>query len=279
MRCSHPIDLCSHREPGLVSIARVLLLLIASLLSTQHATAEPEAAAKTLRVAYIEFPPITYQKADGTPAGSFIELTRKVANEAGYEPEFVYLPLSRTYLYLSNGGIDVWPGVTEVPNLEHEVLESWVSPFSAQLSAWYREDSPALDHFDQLQGKQVIVIGGYTYGGLLPWLEQQAGIRVTEAPNHRSAVDMLKRKRGDYLLDYRQPVKEILTEPSDSVIRESEVRSRNAAWIFSLANPRAALLREEFDDAYLRLVEKGEVPPVREITGGYVVPGFPEALR
>lgn len=278
MRSSIFIDLFSLRLPGLLPTARAVILLIAFVLST-NAIAQSDTGTKTLRVAYIEFPPITYQTNDGEPAGSFIELTRKVAAEAGYEPDFIYLPLSRTYLYLSNGGIDVWPGVTEVPHLVDDVLESWVSPFSAQLSAWYREDTPALDHFDQLQGKQVIVIGGYTYGGLLPWLEQNAGIRVTEAPNHRSAVDMLKRKRGDYLLDYRQPVKEILTEPSDRVIRESEVRSRNAAWLFSLANPRAALLREEFDDAYLRLVEKGEVPPVREITGGYVIPGFPEGLR
>ncbi|PHQ25012.1 amino acid ABC transporter substrate-binding protein [Marinobacter guineae] len=278
MRSSFSVNLFVFLTPGLSSTARIFILLIAALLSTS-ATAQSETGAKTLRVAYIEFPPITYQANDGAPAGSFIELTRKVALEAGYEPEFIYLPVSRTYLYLSNGGIDVWPGVTEVANLEDDVLESWVSPFPAQLSAWYCEGTPALDHFDQLQGKQVIVIGGYTYGGLLAWLEKSVGIRVTEAPNHRSAVDMLKRKRGDYLLDYRQPVKEILTEPTDSVIRESELRTRNAAWVFSLANPRAALLREEFDDAYLRLVEKGEVPPVREITGGYVIPGFPQLLR
>ncbi|AXS83807.1 MULTISPECIES: ABC transporter substrate-binding protein [Marinobacter] len=278
MRSSFSLHLFVFLTPGLFHVARLVILLVAALLSTS-ATAQSGPGAKTLRVAYVEFPPITYQTDDGAPAGSFIELTRKVAVEAGYKPEFVYLPLSRTYLYLSNGRIDVWPGVTEVPRLVDDVLESWVSPLAVQLSAWYREGTPALDHFDLLQGKRVIVIGGYTYGGLLAWLEQNGGIRVTEAPNHRSAVDMLKRKRGDYLLDYRQPVQEILTEPSDSVIRESEVRTRNAAWIFSLAHPRAALLRDDFDDAYLRLVEKGEVPPVREITGGYVIPGFPEELR
>jgi polar amino acid transport system substrate-binding protein len=125
----------------------------------------------------------------------------------------------------------------------------------------------------------VIVIGGYTYAGLLSWLEADSEIRVTESPNHRSAVDMLKRGRGDYLLDYRQPVREILIEGADRMLRESEVRTRNLAWVFSLAHPRAALLRDEFDDAYLRLVEKGEVPPVREITEGYMIPGYPEQLR
>lgn len=234
---------------------------------------------KTLRVAYLEFPPVTYQAVDGTPAGSFIELTRKVAAEAGYEAEFLYLPVSRVYLYLSNGAIDVWPGVSQVPVLQGNVLESWVSPSPVHLSAWYLDGKPPLTNLEQLRGKRVIVIGGYTYAGLLSWLEADGDIRVTESPNHRSAVDMLKRGRGDYLLDYRQPVREILIEGADRMLRESEVRTRNLAWVFSLAHPRAALLRDEFDDAYLRLVEKGEVPPVREITEGYTIPGYPEELR
>jgi polar amino acid transport system substrate-binding protein len=277
MRRSFSVHLFVFPAPVLFSV-RVILLLMAALASAT-AGAQAGAGLKTLRVAYLEFPPISYQAADGTPAGSFIELTRKVAREAGYRPDFIFLPVSRVYLYLTNGAIDVWPGVTEVPSLEDEVLESWVSPFPVQLSAWYREGMPPLEHFDQLQGKRVIVINGYTYGGLKGWLERNGGIRITEAPNHRSAVDMLKRSRGDYLLDYRAPVQEILKEPSSSVIRESEVRTRNTAWVFSLASPRAALLRNEFDDAYLRLVEKGEVPPVREISSGYVIPGFPEELR
>jgi polar amino acid transport system substrate-binding protein len=278
MRSSFSVHLFLFPASVLFQIARVLLLLIAGL-GSASADAQAEVTLKPLRVAYLEFPPISYQAADGTPAGSFIELTRKVALEAGYQPDFIYLPVSRVYLYLTNGAIDVWPGVTEVPSLEDEVLESWVSPFPVQLSAWYREGTPPLEHFDQLQGKRVIVIGGYTYGGLKGWLERNRGIKLTEAPNHRSAVDMLKRKRGDYLLDYQAPVQEILKERSSSVIRESEVRTRNTAWVFSLANPRAALLRNEFDDAYLRLVEKGEVPPVRELSSGYVIPGFPEDVR
>jgi polar amino acid transport system substrate-binding protein len=129
---------------------------------------------------------------------------------------------------------------------------------------------------DRLRNKTVILIGGYTYAGLRDWLTSQPDIQITEAPNHRSGLNMLKRHRGDYLLDYRQPVQETLSRTTDAEIRESEMRSRNGAWLFSLANPRAAILREAFDDAYLRLAEKGEVPPVRRFQKTYLVPGFPE---
>src|SRR5690606_41939910 len=102
---------------------------------------------------------------------------------------------------------------------------------------------------------------------------------ITQPPSTRSSLDMLDRGRGDYLLDYRQPVREVLTKPSDSTARESEVRSRNAAWLFSLASPRASELREAFDEAYMRLAERGEVPPVRELGKTFMLPGFPEAYR
>ncbi|WP_257900246.1 substrate-binding periplasmic protein [Marinobacter sp. F4206] len=234
---------------------------------------------KTLRIAYVEFPPMTYRNHAGQPDGEMIDITRKVVEEAGYVPEFIYLPVSRVYLYLSNGQIDLWPGLTDIPSLEGEILESWVSPLAIQLSAWYREGMAPLENFSQLKGKTVIVIGGYTYAGLINWLNRSDDIRITEAPNHRSAIDMLKRNRGDYLLDYRQPVNQVLTYPSDSEVVESEVRTRNIAWLFSLASPRAAVLREEFDDAYLRLAAAGDVPPVRTITPGFVIPGFPEEYR
>lgn len=240
--------------------------------------ARADSSRPVLRVAYAEFPPIEYQNADGEAAGLFIDLTRKVAEEAGYTPDFVYLPVGRIYLYLKSGMIDVWPGLTGIPSLKDDVLESWVSPVPVQLSAWYVAGTPPLTHLDDLRGKMLIVIGGYTYGGLLERLQSYEDIRITEAPNHRSGIDMLKRKRGDYLLDYRQPVLEILTEPSDRVMRESEVRTRNGAWLFSLANPKASILREAFDDAYLRLVERGEVPPVRMPDTGSYIPGFPEDL-
>ena len=274
--CSVQLSLMSEAM-RFVSI-RICALLAGLFLAT-GALAEAGTASKLLKIAYVDFPPMTYQKADGSPAGTFIEITRKVAIEAGYEPEFLYLPISRVYLYLRNGRIDVWPGSANVPALKGEVLETWVSPFASQLSAWYLEGTEPLSHFDQLQGKTVITIAGYTYGGLLYWLEGESSIDVTQAPNYRAALDMLKLGRGQYLFGHRDPVLETLAMSEDEKIRESEIRLRNLTWLFSLANPRAAILREEFDDAYLRLAEQGEVPPLREFGESFVIPGFPEQYR
>ena len=274
--CQQSIWCLSRLPLAFVALVFIGMSLFHSPLSASETSAE---ASSTVRVAYVEFPPISYRNEQGEPAGEFVDITRKVAAEAGYQLEFIYLPVARTYLYLTNGTIDLWMGMTDIPALKDDVLESWISPIPVELSAWYLEGVPPVDHMDRLRNKTVILIGGYTYAGLRDWLTAQPDIRITEAPNHRSGLNMLKRQRGDYLLDYRQPVQESLSRNEDNEIRESEMRSRNGAWLFSLANPRAAILREAFDDAYLRLAERGEVPPVRRFQQTYVVPGFPEQYR
>ncbi|MBK1887469.1 transporter substrate-binding domain-containing protein [Marinobacter sp. DY40_1A1] len=255
----------------------MVVAVLAAVALTRPALADT--AGNKVRIAYTEFPPAEYQNEQGEPAGFFVDLTRKVVEEAGYQAEFIYLPVSRVYLYLKSGTVDVFPGLSGVPVLKYDILESWANVYPTQLNAWHLEDSEPLTHFDQLEGKTVIVIGGYTYGGLLTWLENSDRIRLTEAPNTRAALEMLKLKRGDYVLDYRETVGDMLTRPSDSKIRGSEVRSRYSAWLYSLASPRAAVLREELDDAYLRLVSRGEAPPVRAFEAGFVIPGFPQAHR
>ncbi|KPQ28906.1 MAG: polar amino acid transport system substrate-binding protein [Marinobacter excellens HL-55] len=271
---------CSDIPGRALALVGLFVLLICQFYPmTAYAAEQDQQDPRIVRVAYVEFPPMSYRDALGEPQGEFVDITRKVAEEAGYELEFLYLPVTRTYLYLQNGTVDLWLGLTNIPALSDEVLESWISPIPVELSAWYREDTAPLDHMDQLHNETVILIGGYTYGGLRFWLEDQPDIRITEAPNHRSAIDMLKRERGNYLLDYRQPVREALTQPSDAIVRESELRTRNTAWLFSLASPRASILREAFDDAYFRLAERGEVPPVRKLRETFFLPGFPEAHR
>lgn len=273
----HPTLLLKRLAQRWSVVDGVLLVLLLTLAGP--AVSDVDLPVKTLRIAYVDFPPITYRTEAGEPAGTFIEITRKVAIEAGYQPEFLYLPISRVYLYLRNGQIDVWPGSANVPALRGEVLETWVSPFATQLSAWYLDTTAPLEHFEQLKGKTVITIAGYTYGGLLYWLEDQASIRVSEAPNYQAALEMLKLGRGHYLLGHQDPVLEAMQMPRDERIRQSPIRDRNLVWLFSLAHPRAAILREEFDDAYLRLAERGEVPPPRELGNSFVIPGLPEAHR
>ncbi len=74
-------------------------------------------------------------------------------------------------------------GMTDIPALKDDVLESWISPIPVELSAWYLEGAPPVDHMDRLRNKTVILIGGYTYAGLRDWLTANP---ISELPKHRT---------------------------------------------------------------------------------------------
>lgn len=231
-----------------------------------------ENTAKALEIGYVEFPPFQYQDDSGKPAGSVVELTRQVAQEAGYSVDFVSVPVGRVYLYLKNGGIDAWLGVTDVPGLEGSVIESDASPMTVELSAWFFDGTPAFRSLDDLRGRTVILLGGYTYGGLLEQLEKDGQVRIYEAPNHQAALQMLAKGRGDYLLDYRQPIEEILAGSPIEGLRSASVRKRNTAWVFSLKAPNPMEARAAFDSAYLRLALRNELPEFARHPGALIRP-------
>lgn len=259
----------------------IQLLLLFLTVSPVHAAALtantplPNPARPILTAAYVEFPPLEYMDENGQPAGIFVDLTRQVADEAGYDLEFVYLPISRTYFYLRNGMVDLWLGLTDIPALNGYVLESDVSPIATKLSVWSLEETPAITRFENFNDRILILISGYTYGGLLYHLEDSPSIRVTYAPNHLAALKMLERNRGHYLLDYQFPVRETLHEEPVENIREQPVRTRFTAWLFSRQTTNHQVLRDRFDQAYRRLAEQGKVPTEQDKSGSYTLLGLP----
>jgi polar amino acid transport system substrate-binding protein len=266
----------SYRKRGLLFMVVCTAWLLGFALASPMALADPAPDRQILQVGYTEFPPFTAQNSRGQATGEFIDITRKVIMEAGYASEFVFLPPSRMLLHLRNGKLDLAPTLNGTPLLMYETLESWVSPVTVELHAWHLNTTETLKTFDQVKNKRLIVISGYNYGGLMLWMEKQSDIDLTEAPNHRAAIDMLKRNRGDYVLDYFKPVQELLSAPGDENIYSTKLSSREGVWAFALSNPQASLLREQFDDAYIRLAEKGEVPPPRRLEPAYKIVGFPE---
>ncbi|WP_148864700.1 substrate-binding periplasmic protein [Marinobacter fonticola] len=230
----------------------------------------------TLRIGYVEFPPYEFQDAQGNAAGSFIELTRRVAAEAGYRTEFIYLPPSRLYLYLREGRIDVWPGLTYIPTLQDHVLVSESIPLRIELSAWHLKGTPPVRQFDDLRNRPLILVSGYTYGGLASYLNQQSGTRLSYSATHESAVDMLRLARGDYLIDYREPIEALgRTEPMAD-LRQSFLLETVATWLFSLKDEHARQFQADFDAAYQRLQARDELPFEPEPAMNARLPGFPD---
>ncbi|MFE8070356.1 transporter substrate-binding domain-containing protein [Marinobacteraceae bacterium S3BR75-40.1] len=253
---------CGRRLPGLTAHGWLCLLFLVCLVQAVHA--QPD---KVLRTAYVEFPPYTMMNEAGEPDGRFIELARTVANKAGYRLEFQMLPIGRTYLYLKNGRVDLWLGVAGVPMLEGRVLESRATPIRISLSTWHLPERLPVRRLEDLRGHIVILITGYTYGGLLDELAaENSGVVTTFTSTHTSALKMLTRGRGHYLLDYRDPVEDAMQRNRFPRLESEVLKRRRGAFVFSRQHPQAEQRQQDFDNAFFELQAEGtiDVPPQSE---------------
>ncbi len=250
-------------------MARLLLLI--ALLVPLMAVGED----RILKVGYIDFPPYQFRNATGEPDGRFIRLTRQVAEEAGYELEFLYLPAARVYHYLESGNIDVWQGFSGNPALGEQVMESRTVPIRVAYGVWYLSSTAQPRHFQDLYGNTLITITGYNYAGLTRYFSHTKTLRAVSTADHRSALEMLERGRGEYLLNYQEPVLNLLLAEPVPGIRFTPMWVRDAAWLFSDVSGNAATWRDDFDQAWERLAVSGRVMLIDHAGRKEIMKGVP----
>jgi polar amino acid transport system substrate-binding protein len=215
-----------------------------------------------LKTGFVEFPPFKYVDDEGNASGPWIEMTDKVAAEAGYRVQWVHLPIARVYLYLQNGEIDLWPGVAGIPAIQASVFESTVTPMEVVLYAFHRSSAEPPDSLEFLVGQPLILINGFSYLGVLEKLPLKDS-DLSYAPGHKSALRMLELGRGRYVLDYDEPVKAVQKEFSALNLTGTPIFEARGAFIVSRTLPDAKTVVNRFDQAYQRLMETGELAPLQ----------------
>jgi len=243
--------------------SRVMLFLVAGVLfPALLPAADSVDKLPVLRTGFVEFPPFKYVDDNGNASGPWIEMTDKVAAEAGYRVEWVHLPIARVYLYLQSGRIDLWPGVAGIPALQDSVYESTVTPMEVVLYAFHRNRAEPPDSLEFLVGQPLILINGFSYLGALENLPLRKN-DLSYAPGHESALRMLELGRGRYVLDYDEPVKAVQSEFPELDLTGTPIFEARGAFIVSRAHPDAKSVIKKFDEAYQRLVETGELEPLQ----------------
>ncbi len=189
-----------------MKVLRAMLLII-SLFSAFSANAQ---ARQLITVGYYEFPPASYTDSANQPSGYILELGRTLLTHAGYDVAFKALPSARLYSDLISGNIDLWLGAPNKTELAGHTLESTKTLGEITLAVYYHPESKPPRLPDDLKGKKIILIGGYSYWHpISDWLADSAlNLKVTRTSRHTSAIAMLLRKRGDYLFDYLDPVRD-----------------------------------------------------------------------
>ena len=236
---------------------RCCLIFIALLwLHAAHA-AEAE---RRVHVGYYEFPPYSYTDEQGLPSGAGLELAARLLDEAGYQADFRSYPGARLYSGLLDGSIELWLGASGKPELAEHTLEGKHLLGEISLNLYFRLDTPAPIIPDDLHDRGVILITGYSYWQEVnQWLEDPVrNIIHHRTRSHTSALEMLQRRRADYLLDYRAPVEQAMRTLDMGELPFVELQRLPLRLIYSRRAPDAERLRADLDRVYQQLLDAGK---------------------
>lgn len=238
---------------------RILLATLLALLCCAAAHAQDHSTPNVVRVGYYEFPPYSWTDIDGKPQGSILALTERLLRQAGYRGEYRSLPGARLYAALRDGSVQLWPGAGGKSELEGHTFEARNSMGEISLALYRRPDTPAPDIPGGLHGRAVIVISGYSYWKPVNDLLTDPALAITthRTSTHASALEMLLRKRGDYLLDYQAPVEQTRTALGLSSLPATVLQRMPMRLIASRHAAGSQHLLQQLDAAYDELRASG----------------------
>ncbi|MDX5373598.1 MAG: bifunctional lytic transglycosylase/amino acid ABC transporter substrate-binding protein [Pseudomonadaceae bacterium] len=219
-----------------------------------------QAPAPIVNVGYYEFPPYSWTGDDGVPRGSILALTERLLRHAGYRGRYRSLPNARLYAELREGSVQLWPGAGGKAELAGYTYEARHVMGDFSLALYTRPGLPAPRLPDDLRGKGLILISGYSYWPAVNEMLADPALQLTlhRTSNHLSALEMLLRQRGDYLLDYHGPVEQARQTLGLAPLPHTTLQSLQLRLIASRNAAGSAELLEALDRAYEELQAAGE---------------------
>ena len=232
-------------------------MLLGLFLSSIGMTAERE----PLHVGYLEFPPLSYTDNQGQARGEIIMMIRQLLQQAGYPAEFRSLPGARLYKGLVDGSIQLSGGSPGVPQLQGHILESRHPLGTVDINLYHRPDTAPPVLPQGLRGKHLLLINGYAYRPpISDWLNDSSlDLQLSRSSSHQSALAMLMRQRGDYLIVYSKPTEQALRDAGLPALPYITLIHLPITLQISKAMPGAEQLRDDLDRAYEELQLKGSL--------------------
>ncbi len=220
--------------------------------------ASNDAFAITLKLRYIEFPPFTYTDEKGVPSGILIDLAKKVYPEAGCDFVAVSYPVRRLASYIGSGDLDIWMGLKTLPEFEGKSYVGKSVIAELVLRAYTRgKKAPILTQND-LAGKSIIVMRGYSYGGWITYIEDPKNkINHIKANKHDAAFNMLRAGRAEYLLDYREPSESALQKIKIPDLSFNQISALPCYFVVTKKLPDGQEIVDRLDKVYEKLKKQG----------------------
>lgn len=167
----------------------------------------PAHSVQHLRMGYIEFPPHYYTDENGAAGGLLIDLIKSLAVQSGYTVGFHSYPANRLVQYLTEGKLDLFIGLQTLPQFMEATYMSDVAVGKLYMRIYSKTPLPDETRKEDLAGKRVLMIRGYSYGDWLSYIKDPINnVDIRIADTHLQALMMINQRPIDYLLDYKLPI-------------------------------------------------------------------------
>jgi polar amino acid transport system substrate-binding protein len=220
------------------------------------------AFSQTLKVGYVEFPPMTYTGRDGQPAGYIMEIAVKSLEKAGFEWTAVSLPAKRMAKSLAAGNIQVWLGLATLPQFKGTTHVGRTVVEQLILRAYTIGSNPPIRKRQDLLGKTLLILRGYSYGGWITFIKDPANkIQYLEFDSHEEAFKRLEKLSGRipeiYLLDYEHPSETVLRKLNLPDIQFNQISSLDMHFVVTRKMDGAKAILDRIETAFQQLSASG----------------------
>ncbi len=196
------------RIVGQAAFLKLVMLVVASGLC-----AEPEGDKPTLTFGYIEFPPFYYTDTEGKAVGPLVDMAEAIGEEVGFDLIHVSLPPKRAVLLVGQGDVDLWFGLASNESYNDQVYISKDPLDQLELRAYSLKGMDLFDDVKSLNGKSVVIERGYSYGGLVHYVnDPKNNIDVVRVGDIFQAFKVLEVRDLDYFLSYTRPANRALVK-------------------------------------------------------------------
>ncbi len=238
---------------------RLFLVALITCFCCACAQAQTTDTLRPVTVGYYEFPPYSWTGEDGQPRGSVLSLTERLLRHAGYRGVYRSFPGARLYAGLQDGSVQLWPGAGGKTELVGHTLEARNHFGEINLALYHRKDTPKPKIPDDLIGHGIILISGYSYWKAVNDLLDDPSLALIthRTSTHQAALEMLQRQRGDFLIDYQQPVEQVLKSLGAEPLPFTVLHSLQLRFVASRHVEGSAALLDALDHAYDELQAAG----------------------
>lgn len=181
------------------------------------------------------------------PITPMLLVAEELFKKAGIPWKATAYPAKRLFQNLKSGETN-FTILVRASSLVDKFIFSKEPIYSTDLNIYYIGDKTPITKKEDLSGKKLVTIRGYSYGSLRKFLNNEENKISKEATNtHSSAFEMLKLGRVDYWLDYASAAKDIIKEGNVEDVRTNKMSQLDIFLVLSKSYPNAQEVMEKLE--------------------------------